>query len=78
MNLFFWRKKQDTMVDEVMKYVNELFSDVSPEIRLAVGVPLGFYVVKKIIELKEKEPKKRNWFDKIKSWFLAKQRGAGN
>ena len=32
-------------------YIGEFFSDVSPFIWLAIGVPLAFYVIKKVIGL---------------------------
>lgn len=64
MNWFFWRKKQKTITDEVVECIKELFSDVKPEIMLAIGPPLAFYMVKKITKLVEEE-KKENWFLRI-------------
>lgn len=30
-------------------YIGELFSDLGPFIWLAIGIPLGFYVIKRIV-----------------------------
>jgi len=40
-----------TSVASVIDYVTKLFSDVSVFIWLAIGLPLGFYVIKKIISI---------------------------
>lgn len=40
-----------TSVDNVVAYITNLFSDVSVFIWLAIGIPLGFWVIKKVISL---------------------------
>ncbi|GAI43628.1 unnamed protein product [marine sediment metagenome] len=40
-----------TSVDAVIAYVGNLFTDISPFIWLAIGLPLGFWVIAKTIAL---------------------------
>lgn len=39
------------MADNMLAYAGGLFTDLTPLIILAVGVPLGFYVIRKVISL---------------------------
>ena len=38
-------------VSSTTAYVGSLFSDISPFIWLAIGIPLGFYIIRKVISL---------------------------
>ncbi|GAI09263.1 unnamed protein product [marine sediment metagenome] len=40
-----------TSVDYVLAYVSELFTDLSVFVWLAIGIPLGFWVISKVIGL---------------------------
>jgi len=38
-------------VDGITHYIGDLIADLGPFVWLAIGVPLGFYVIRKIISL---------------------------
>ena len=38
-------------VSSTTAYIGDLFGSLSPFIWLAIGIPLGFYVIKKVISL---------------------------
>lgn len=38
-------------VSNTTAYIGDLFADLGPFVWLAIGIPLGFYVIKKVITL---------------------------
>jgi len=38
-------------VSSTTAYIGELFTDLSPFVFLAIGIPLGFYVIRKVISM---------------------------
>ena len=38
-------------IDNCLAYVGELFVDTTPIVLLVIGIPLGFYVINKVISL---------------------------
>ncbi len=74
----FWKKEKkeyiiavdEDFVKSSMAYIGQATSELAPLLQYVIGVPLGFYVINKIIKLVEQQPPpKLTFWQKLLKFF---------